>query len=623
MIMTGVNGTKINTKKSILIYDFSISIETLKKFIISKTIEVIPLNFQCYQKLLENNISCESPDKFLTTAEMNKIQQVSYELSDWYSEKEFLKILQYKNVNLGSLIQAEFINILVNFIREFQLIAKISKNISYSIACSSKVGNIVGQFTKNYKLVETNTNHINLPLDSVNTNYELKILGKKFEFRIGKKRLDSIKSISETFSNSLISSSKNNDSKFFLFSEINTKKYSNLLHEMSNYDENYILYNRRIPTIWDRESLNIIKNSKIIIENEKTIKQKIDSKTKNSKFDVNRIIIELKNHSDIFQKKFQISGISFWNNFKENFFNLIEKRFLNYTYEIDLSSKLLEKYSFDGIIVQNEIGPNEKILLSLGKLKKIPILLLQHGLIFDTDEAFTMNKYQGILGINSDYQLVWGNIDYQYRKKFSSDIEKIIKVGSPIYDKLNSVNNSKRDYILLATSGPTREDIFDLTIETNLKNIDTIKKISEIIKKLNLKLIIKIHPSPDEYDPSDLVKKIDKNIQVVKTGNISELIKNCSLIIIIDFSSVILDAYLLQKPIISIPVKNNGYGIPTAFKNGSCLISKLENLERNLKNILSMNNTQQIQNEIISSELYLSNQGYSSKKLLDFLSKFK
>lgn len=80
---------------------------------------------------------------------------------------------------------------------------------------------------------------------------------------------------------------------------------------------------------------------------------------------------------------------------------------------------------------------------------------------------------------------------------------------------------------------------------------------------------------------------------------------------------------MLHKPIISIPIKNNGYGLPTAFKNGSCLINKLENLEGNIKNILSMNNTKQIKNEIISSELYISNQGYSSKKSLDFLSKFK
>ena len=67
--------------------------------------------------------------------------------------------------------------------------------------------------------------------------------------------------------------------------------------------------------------------------------------------------------------------------------------------------------------MQNEIGPNEQILLQIGKAKNIPIFLLQHGLIFDTPDAFMMNKYQGVLGIDSDYQLVWGNVDLEYRKK--------------------------------------------------------------------------------------------------------------------------------------------------------------------------------------------------------------
>ena len=46
---------------------------------------------------------------------------------------------------------------------------------------------------------------------------------------------------------------------------------------------------------------------------------------------------------------------------------------------------------------------------------------------------------------------------------------------------------------------------------------------------LNHKLLIKIHPSPDEFDPTELVRSINPDIQVIKTGNISNLIKNCSM----------------------------------------------------------------------------------------------
>ena len=90
---------------------------------------------------------------------------------------------------------------------------------------------------------------------------------------------------------------------------------------------------------------------------------------------------------------------------------------------------------------------------------------------------------------------------------------------------------------------------------------------------------------------------------------ISQLIKNCSLMIVIDFSSVILDAYLLKKPIINISVKNNGYGIPTAFSNNSCMMENLKTLENSVMKILEIDNSYLIENSIISSQNYISKTG--------------
>ena len=118
-----------------------------------------------------------------------------------------------------------------------------------------------------------------------------------------------------------------------------------------------------------------------------------------------------------------------------------------------------------------------------------------------------------------------------------------------------------------------------------------------------------------------MVREIDSNIQVIKTGKISEIIKKCSLMIVIDFSSVILDAYILKKPIISIPVKNNGYGVPTALKNNSCIIGNLGNLGNTISTVLKNDYSENIERGTISAQQYLSNPGTSSEKLLSFLSK--
>ena len=139
--------------------------------------------------------------------------------------------------------------------------------------------------------------------------------------------------------------------------------------------------------------------------------------------------------------------------------------------------------------------------------------------------------------------------------------------------------------------------------------------------KYNKKLIIKIHPSPDELDPSFIAKQINSEIKVIKEGNISPLIQSCDLMIVIDFTSPILDAHILKKPVISLSVKDNGWGIPTAFKNNSCLVTDLEKLESDLKDVLNNENirNQLIENGTKSSNEYLSYQNNGSNKLIGFL----
>ena len=142
-----------------------------------------------------------------------------------------------------------------------------------------------------------------------------------------------------------------------------------------------------------------------------------------------------------------------------------------------------------------------------------------------------------------------------------------------------------------------------------------------MVTKHNKKLIIKTHPTPDELDPSFISKQINSEIEVIKEGKISPLIQSCELLIVIDFSSVILDAHILRKPVISLSVKDNGWGIPPILKNNSCLVSDIEKLSDDLKDVL---NNKQIRNQLIkngtkSSHEYLSYQNNGSNKLIGFL----
>ena len=337
-------------------------------------------------------------------------------------------------------------------------------------------------------------------------------------------------------------------------------------------------FNRRQPTVWNIKTFSLIKKSGVIIENADTLmNSEMKKKIKNDKKNIEIKINNMFKNADFFNSFFSINGNSFWISFSSHFITYFKKRALEFIKEIQLAKELLNKFHFSFILLHSEVGPNEKILLQLAKLKKIPTFLLQHGIMNDSVDAYDYNVYRGLIPIESDHAIVWGKVYEDYFRQIGIPKEKIHTIGTPIYDKLKDLNSidNEEGYVLLATSGPTKEVTFDLTIETIEKNIETIKKIAEIIVSYNKKLIVKLHPSPDEYDPSKILRKINPEIEIIKTGNIAELIKKCILFIVIDETTSILDAHLLRKPVLSIAVKAEEFGLPTVLKNNSCALADI------------------------------------------------
>ena len=117
--MTGINGKNKKNKKNIVLFDKSISLEEINSIRNNKNSLIIATDFESFTILKENKIEQVPYDEFLTTNEMSKIQELSYELSNWYSEEQLSNYLLYNDVNLGSLLQSEIINILVNFLKNF------------------------------------------------------------------------------------------------------------------------------------------------------------------------------------------------------------------------------------------------------------------------------------------------------------------------------------------------------------------------------------------------------------------------------------------------------------------------------------------------------------------------
>ena len=591
--------------------------------------QIITFNFELHNIFKKKSIQHIISDEFLSQNELLSIQNNALSLSDWYIENEIKEYISYKGVNLGSLIQGEFINTLVNFLKRFLECSNIIKkyNSDTIFFSSGIIFEIMKQFSVNVKKISNvHDEKLFFPLDSLKIKTSIGIKNYSTEINISQNIFKKLKKITEKTS-SMISKRSDKNAKTILISEFNTLIYESLFLKMPEFKLNFVFFNRRQPTIWNLKSLSVIKKSKVIIENETTLmNKKIKGDIQNGKKVVEKNIDNLFKNNIFFKSFFSINGNSFWAPFSSYFINYFKKRSSENIKEIELVIELLEKFSFVATLIHSEAGPNEKIILQLSKKKKIVNFLLQHGLINDSLEGYEHNVHRGVIPIESEQSIVWGKINQDYFKHIGISADRVHTLGTPIYDDLNIEKiDNKEDYVLLATSGPTKEDVFDLTINTIEKNIETIKTICKVVTKYNKKLIIKLHPSPDEFDPTQIVKEINPEIKIVKTGKISQLIKNSSIVVVIDESSAIIDAHLLGKPVLSVAVKAEEYGIPTVLKNNSCIMTNRESFDKDFFRVMNdkVHRETIIENGKKSTQNYISFQKNSAKMILSFLEKFE
>mgnify|MGYP003989995801 FL=1 len=93
------------------------------------------------------------------------------------------------------------------------------------------------------------------------------------------------------------------------------------------------------------------------------------------------------------------------------------------------------------------------------------------------------------------------------------------------------------------------------------------------------------------------VKKKYPEVQIVSKGDVNHLIRSCSTLIVTGLTTVIVQAQILEKPVISIPLIDYKWGNPTVFKSGSCVETKIEELDIILKKVVD---DRKFRNEIIN-----------------------
>ena len=573
----------MNESKKIIFVDNLTSINEIENFSNQSDVKIISFDYTSHIKLTEKNIEHEISEIYLTQ-DTDKLQKQCYEFLNWYNLDVVKKNTSFLNINISKLYNDQLIHEIIKILKKFSEIKVIVKQFSNSKYFAS------GDLLLISKLWVKSTNEIP-------NNQKMKFYFDHIEIgtNIGKKNIKisipnslykKIKNIIEKVLESILQN-ENLSKKNTLLVEFNTKKFKKFFLESKNYNKNIAYYGRRRPGIWDLESFKIIKNSQCKIITSNIMKGDILKTYKKNILEIKEKYLELLNSNKELNKFFSIDDISIISVISPIIKLLIIDRLEEIIFEILLAKQMFEGVRIDSVVVLSEIGMTEQIIIQLANQKKIPILHLQEGLHYDTQEAFEHSKFQTVFLESASKYIAWGKFSKEFQVTIGKiSTENVIELGSPYFSELNFLDNqNSEEYVLLATMPPQIEQINGINVKNLEKYLKSILKICEIISTQKKKMIIKLHPTSDILNISKTIEEKFPDIIVIEKGDIDPLIRKCSILIVTGISTVIVQGQILQKPVISIPLIDYNWGKPSAYTENSCLLIELDQLSINLKKI--------------------------------------
>ena len=554
---------------------------------------VITFDYNSHKELEKMGICHDISDSYLSTEELQTIQDSSYKFSKWFENNNFDQYLEYEGVKIGKLVYTELFVFLLPFLKNFFEIKKICQKYNNTLFhVSPELGKIVKQFSSNIE-EDLQSNKTEFLFDTiVLQNAFLKIKISKENFNRLKIFLDKITKI--------FFSAKNQSNFDVLLIEFNTIMYSDFFKSLNKSGLKTLFYGLKRPAIWNKNSFSVMQQSKCkIAVYSDFLSEEIETY---SKRDTQKLLEDLDNllKNDVKLKEFfSLFDTEFWYALKPVFKNLCKKYIKDIVTEVYVTRKILQKYHPKIIIVLSESSKTDQIVISQAKTLGIPFYLLQHGLGYDTPKGHFWNQFTGSLPVESQKFLVWGNAMLNYAKAYDIPLSKVSVVGSVAHESIFShkLQNLKNDYILLAIEGPRHTNIFDYTVQIHKEYENILKKIFEIVHKSNKKLLIKFHPNEPEINKTSIEHLLNPSVKIIKQGQITSYLQNCELLLTMSITTTILDAHVLKKPVLRIAFRE-WLGKPDMHRKTSSIVTSIEDFELNFHKIL---NDKEFRQQIISN----------------------
>ncbi len=614
-----------NNFDTIILFDSNSSIDDIKEFFEKPTSLIISFDFTSHKLLTKHKIPHRISDDWIEEKEYQNIQKHAYKLSHWFEHSELNKKLDYDGINLGESIFQELLYFLPESITNFLKI----RNIFFEYKNSKFLANgflfdLINKITSNSSLLTSNK----IENDSDKITYHLNFFNNYFSIKIPIKQYLFIKNNFERFLNYLTNTKKPlNKNNNLLLVNFHTEKYASIFNEAKNVPISLYAYNTIMPNFWNYNSYSIMKKSNCHVINDPILSTNIKNMCKNN---ISQFKEQCKNLWGIeelfFESLFTYDNISLWNSFKNYFFNLYETIILDYLIQVEKIKIILDKYPIKNVLVWSEINPVDTIFLQLKNKYGYKIFRLQHGLYPESKISDDFCNAFRIYGLKSDKFCVWGKSSkLQYLNHGFPD-EKIIITGSTAHDTVLQKRNTspiRNDYVLLGTNSPVGIFADETSISIRQEYEDSIKTICREVIKNNKKLIVKLHPAVDQMDLTSIIHEVDPSIPIFRRGELTKLMADCELYVNVGISTSILDAFIVNKPVIYVETRRHDLG---EFDISNYVLNtNIENFAYSLKKVIS-NVT--LYDSLVKKgntyvEKYFSNRGKAAFNLLNYIKNIK
>jgi hypothetical protein len=614
--------------KEIILVEGEIDFNILNQNLFNNNSLIITFDFESHKSL--NKIPHKTIEEYFSEEDKKEIDELALNLgTNWYKNKKIEGSINYEGLNLGKLLELEMPSYFFKHLKRIIGIKKIIEKENPKKIISYSLDNYLKSICKNDDIdlvLLKNTISSSLFFDEIKIPLNLGFVNKNI--KISRKNYFRLKKYTDKIFNVIFKTKFNKKTlqkkESIILVDFNTKLYEDFLKSFPNSDKNIIILNQRKPSIWNFKTLQIIKNSNCKVLSIKDFENKITkNKNKLEQTILNKKLIQMLSEENLLNTIFSHNQESFWNIIKDEFSEIIIKRFSESVERLILIDKMFNEMKIKSVLDWAHTGMEEKEISFVANKKRISIFCLQHGIMTLNPKFEKYHSIMPVLPSNNSKMLVWGKIMENYLLDRKIDSKQITIVGSPRHDRFFEKKSVKNNNTILIASNLFFHVNFDGNDTRAIDRFELFLKntLSYIKKNSNKKPIIKLHAT-EYFNISPIIKKIDPSIPIYQHQDILELLESCDILISLNYSTILLDALILNKPaLVFLPEKQNFEEEEIIKQNAVLSVSNISELEIKMKQIMF---DEDVRNNLIKNgklfiEKYFSYQGNSCKVLTKIL----